>query len=384
MPSQPTPQSEVLPSPALPTSSQDAHRFLFKPHDFSNITNPDAGKVSWLIEGIIPKNDAILWAATWKTAKTLCAYRLALDALLGRPIWGRFQTERPLRVAIFQLEMPSAEDDRRFRRLALGVGQDPATIQELVRSGQFHHFNRPRVDLTDPVDIKLFHACIRSIKPDLVILDSVIAAFCAKELNDNSVVRQLIAAVIYPLIDDGVTVLLLHHFRKILGLERHPDKKSSVLGAQAFGAATSRTYSLERLTGGEPAKKAFTVDLSMLGGWTPDDGESTILRVEDTEDDTGTTVEAVDMSKEPKKAKLTSAMKAALDVKQLVLMRGRIARKDAVVLIGAEKGYSQRVVEEGVGYAALRSWIVITDATDKKNNAKDLVPFVYEDEAEVE
>lgn len=372
----------ALPDPVgNPTlEARNAARLTYKPHAFKSITDPDVGKVDYLIDGLIPRGDAVLWAATWKTAKTLCAYRLALDALQGKPIWGRFPVEHPLRVAIFQLEMPSVEDDRRFHRLARGLDLDPAVVQRFAKMGQLMHFSRPRIDLTNQKDVDAFHACISVIKPDLVILDSVVAAFCAGDLNDNAKVRHFLSKAILPVTEEGIAVLLLHHFRKLLELGRNPDKKSSILGAGQFGAATSRIYSLERLANEEPTKKAFNVQLSMLGGWTPDDNVDTILRVEDTADDTGTTVEALDLSKESKKIRPTAIIRAAIDLKKLLYMSGRTARKDAITVLCAEKGYGRRTVEDAIDYAALQPWIEVVASADKKNNAKDLVPFVYGDE----
>ena len=55
--------------------------------------------------------------------------------MTGRSAFDYFALDRPLRVAVFQLEMPSSEDDRRFRRLALGCGIDPLRVPQLVEEG---------------------------------------------------------------------------------------------------------------------------------------------------------------------------------------------------------------------------------------------------------
>lgn len=366
---------EAVPPPGEPSwQARHAAKFLFKPHDFKNVTDPNAGKVDWLIDGLVPKGDAVMWAATWKTAKTMCAYRLVLDALLGKPVWGKFHVERPLKVAIFQLEMPTSEDDRRFRRLSIGVGQDPAIIQAMAADGRLMHFSRPLLDLTNPTDIGAFHLFLAEARPDLVIIDSIVAAFCNADLNDNSTVRRVLAQAILPITSAGISVLLPHHLRKMGFFGPISDKKSSVLGAGQFGAALSRTYSLERLDDDDEDGQAFTVKLSLLGAWSPGDGDSVILRVEDTADGAGTTVEAIDKADVPKKTKVRASMLAAVAIQDLVMHRGRISKKALKAILNAEHGWSEETIDKGVDLAVDKGWVDVVPQPGSRYNEKDLVP----------
>ncbi len=364
-----------VPDPSEPSwQARHAAKFMFKPHGFDAITDPNAGKVNWLIDGLVPKGDAVMWAATWKTAKTMCAYRLALDAILGKPVWGRFKVEKPLKVAIFQLEMPDTEDDRRFRRLALGLGRDPAEIQALAHSGQLMHFNRPALDLTNATDIGAFHLFLAENRPDLVILDSIVAAFCNADLNDNAVVRRVLARAILPITSAGIAVILPHHLKKVSFFGQGSDKKSMVLGAGQFGAALSRTYSLERLDDDGEDDQAFTVKLSLLGAWSPGDGDSVILRVEDTQDGSGTTVEAIDAADAPKKANVKLVTLAAIAIQDIVMMRGRIGQKALVAVLNEDKGWSEKTILRGVDLAAYKGWVRVVTHPGSRHNEKDVIP----------
>lgn len=367
---QPVPDPIRNPTP----EALEAARFI-KPHLFERITDPDAGKIDQLIDGLIPKGDATLWVAAWKTAKTMLAYSLSLGAIQGKPIWGRFAVARPLRIMILQYEMPSHEDDRRYRKLSLGAGLEPALVQELAQSGQLIHISRPKFDLTDHRDLNAFLAYVSIMKPDLIIIDSVVAAFCSVDLNDNSTVRRVLSRVLGPLIDMGISVLLLHHFRKMLAMEHHPDKKSAVMGAAQFGAATSRTYAIERIDDDEDTGSSFTVKLNMLGGWTPSDGASTLIHVQDTDDGFGTIVQAIDATEEIELPDVNLAKIAAVEIQDIVLMRGRIPRKDLFALLEVEKKWSEKTVKRGLAYAIAKQWVVLENHPGSRHNEKDVVPY---------
>lgn len=259
----------------------------------TGIRNPSAGQTQYLVDGFLPRGEVTLLAATWKAGKTLIGYRLILDLLQGTDVLGYWPCPRPIPVCLLQLEMPSHEDDRRFRRLCLGGGPPPEETIRLAETGFLTVYNRPPLSLTNAEDVERLQRIILSGNHELVVIDSLIAAFAGSNLNDNSEVRHLFARAFLPLTTAGVSVLMFHHQRKISVDPDQNDPRALLLGAQAWGAAAGRIYALERLPGGlsePPGDHYLKTKLSMTGSWTPEDfhplaleawdeGEGTVCRV---------------------------------------------------------------------------------------------------------
>lgn len=339
------------------------------PWDFAEVVDPSAGQVEWIIEGFAPKGMIVLGAAAWKTGKTLLKYAAVLDAHAGRPIWGRFAVARPLRCLVIQMEMPRSEDARRLRRLAIGAGDDPKAFPDFARTGELTWFSRPPLDLTSDEDRTLLQKMAEGAKPDLVLIDSVGAAFAAAadKLNDAGTVRRLLK-VFDPITDTGAAIILLHHYRKG---DANGDGKDAIMNSQAFGAACGRIYGLERLQGKDDY--GFRVRLHPLGTWAPGDESDTILEVRDTEDGAGTTVQALDESSQLARGGLTAVQQAGLNAKHRVARRGRVSREDCITGAVGDLGISRRSAISGIDYARVKHWIQpVPSETDKK--ALDFIP----------
>jgi hypothetical protein len=234
------------------------------PADFSEIVNPEAGQTKWLIEDFVPEASLILLAAGWKTGKTLLIYAAIADAMNGRKVLGQFPLAHDdLRVQLWQFEMPLPESVRRFRKLYLGAGLDPAILLEQTAQGRFQAFVQPDLDLADPDDQATFRAKAGAFKPHLVVIDS--AGECGFSMNDNTDVRRQLKACFNPMLREGISILLLHHKRK--GQPgKQDDERDSILGAQSWAAKSSRIYTLERI-GQEDEPGDFVVRLGSQRGW---------------------------------------------------------------------------------------------------------------------
>lgn len=369
---------------AKPALSEQAHPIL-APASFEGITDPKAGAVPWLVENLLPRGELCLLAANWKVGKSLFAYSLILSVLKGEPVFGRFRVERPLRVAVFQFELPHREDLRRFRKLSLGVGGDPAEVVAFARDGALAFFSRPPLDLGRREHVAVFHECVRRNGADLVLVDSALAAFAGRDLNDNSEVRWLLTSAFQALTSEGRTIQLLHHYRKPQG-PAIEQGKAAVLGAGQFGAAAGAVYGLERLRGekGEGKQRGFRVKLSALGSWSPDDLQDVVLAVEDTADDTATTVRIVDEKPQLAEGVLSKVQQAARNIKNRVFRFGRIPRKAALIGAQGDLGISERTAVVGLDYARLQGWVQAVPAGGAKHGELDLIPGSPDLEADVE
>src|SRR5262249_37755768 len=145
-------------------------------------------------------------------------------------------------------------------------------IPALARDGVLSVYNRPPFRLVTEQDVSRFHDLVYQVRPQLIVVDSLIAAFAGQNLNDNSTVRALMAQAFAPLTSEGISILGNHHKRKNQSGGKDADK-DALLGAQAFGATAGRIYSLERLRSDDDdqfATRDFKARLSLTGSWTPD------------------------------------------------------------------------------------------------------------------
>lgn len=340
------------------------------------VADPRAGDVPYVIEGFLPAGDTTVIGATWKSGKSLIAYRIALDIMLGHPVFGSLAVREPLPIAIFQLEMPAWEDERRLRRLAIGAGIPPENMPRFAAEGHLTVFNRPAMNLTSPEGAARFCRAVRACGARVVVIDSLIAAFSGSDLNDNSNVRALFTRAFGPLTSEGITILALHHHRKHQTGGRNPDDRSALLGAQAFGAAAGRVYKLERL-GKEDDPQAdrdsFRLKLSPTGSWTPGAAEDLILSVHDTEEG-GTVITLLTEAEQIRRGGATARQRAAITLARLVAASPGIERKASLEEVQSTENVSLGTVKGALSYARGKGWVAVVHPEARRNNQAVLMP----------
>ncbi len=350
---------------------------LWSPAPLEGVVNPQAGEVAYVVDGLLPAGNTTVFGATWKSGESLVSYRIALDVITGKPVFGRLAVTEPLPVAIFQLEMPPWEDERRLRRLAIGAGIPLEHIPRYAAEGHLMVFNRTALNLTTPAGAAQFHRAVRACGARVVIVDSLIAAFAGADLNDNSIVRALFSQALLPLTAEGITVLALHHHRKgQAGGKNNPDDRSALLGAQAFGAAASRVYKLERIgkeDDPEADRRSFKLKLSMTGSWTPEDAEDLVLAVNDTEDG-GTSITLLDEAEQIRRGGMNARQRAAIVLARLVTASPGIERKSALEQLQKSEGISASTAKAAVWYAQSKGWVKVDHPDGRRNNEAVLVP----------
>ncbi len=361
----------------LSADDADHERMIPKPDavDLEGVVHPSAGAVEYLAVNLIPKSECTIIGATYKSGKTLFGYGAVLDLCTGRKVWGRFDVPDPVRCVVFQLEMPLAEDERRYRRIAIGSGMEPQEIPALVRAGMLVHYSRPDLDLTTPRGVRLFHDLVRDADAGLVYLDSIIAAFAGADLNDNSTVRRLFAQAFGPLTSEGRTIAANHHKRKAHA-NTQDDARSALLGAQAWGAAAGRIYGLERLADGDDphdAKNALRCRLTLTGSWTPGAADDLILEAVDTPDG-GTLIRTLDDRAQAERGGVTATQRAALALTRIVRLRRCVDRKAAFAEVMGDLDIRERAVVDALKYAKAKGWVDSERKPGTTTNEQVLAP----------
>jgi hypothetical protein len=339
---------------------------------FEKILDPSVGEVDYVIDGLLPRGNLSIIAADWKTGKTILLYRLILDLLFGQAAFGSLDVDRAYKIGLFQMEMPSEEDLRRFRRLAIGMGHDPAEVLEMEKRGMLNDFSQPLVSLRDPQGRRYFHQTIFERELEVVFVDSLIAGFAPADMNDNAVVRDLIAQTFVPLTQRGITCASLHHYKKHQAGDSNSGSfirraKSAVLGAMQIGAAASRTYGLERLdpTPEEEKSSDFRVRLRSLGSWTPTDTDLT-LGIKD--EDGGTSVKCLTLSEELRSGGAKKRQALAIKLVKLLKEGGPMKRQDAwdSLQVFFKEKITETAFAKALAFAKEQRWVYVTQESDTK------------------
>jgi hypothetical protein len=321
------------------------------------VASPDAGYIEEIISSLLGRGTTTMLAASWKSGKTFVTYRLLIDALLGRPVFGLFHVQKPLKILVLQMEMPIKEDERRLRRLALGAGIEPEIIPQLVEAGRLVHYSRPAADLTDRKDINGFLSFALAQQFDLVMIDSIVAAFSSIDINDNPRVRQVYKDLLIPLTNNGISNLLLHHFRKQQESSKkrtRSEEKSAILGAQTWGAASDRIFILD---GVEPKEGTLTpgellLRISLVGGWTKSQFSNLVLHMYDDGDAT-----KLEAENNADVIEITRSEQAVKDICLRIKELGAIKQSDLIAWL-LQQGYSHRVSHQAKDLAGQRGIII--------------------------
>ncbi|MBL6082484.1 AAA family ATPase [Belnapia sp. T18] len=128
---------------------------------------------SYIIKGVIAPRDLALIFAQPGAGKTLLGPLLAHAAATGRPVFGR--RTRACRVLYIAAEAPR-DTEARFVAMRQRYGEAPNL-----------HFLGVEIDLQDPDsgDLDDLRAYIAELKPDLIFLDTLAAAFPGLEENES-------------------------------------------------------------------------------------------------------------------------------------------------------------------------------------------------------
>lgn len=363
----------------VPFTEPGAPASIIEPTSFRDVSNPDVLTVPWLIEGLIPASGLTIVAAHYKTGKTFLMYRLILDALFGQLALGSFPIPRPLKVQLWQFEMPLDVNLRRFHKLAKGMAIEPERIYQAEQAGQFQAFVQPDLSLADPVGLAIFHEAVTGFAPDLLLVDSLSEAFAGVNVNNAHEVRAMLRDAFRPVTVAGRGTVALHHKRKASNDGKEDDGKGSILGSQAFGAAARTVYTLDRVRDDKAEIKGrFVVSLAPQGGWDLETAGSVFV-IADNEAGTLTTVDPAQGKKGSATTDVTMTTRAAVRLAELVWTRRVIGRQTALESVRLELKCGQTVAKDALRLAIERKWIATAKAEGSKKNEQVLVPGANSD-----
>lgn len=159
--------------------------------------------------------------------KTMILQALAAALLSGRPIWGSFQHNGPMRVAHVDYDQGVEATRMRYARFFLGSG-----ITEADVGGRLLVIGSPAVRLNSPGAAQAFTTLAR--RTDLVIIDSLRSATPDDDENSSGMARRL-GILLEASEKTGACFVVVHH----------ANKGGEPRGSNAIEAAAGAVYELD-------------------------------------------------------------------------------------------------------------------------------------------
>lgn len=205
----------------------------------------------WVVPGYFMRGAVTVLAGPGGAGKSSLMMGWSIAAALGES-FGAFVPKEPCRVLIYNVEDDKTEQRRRLSAALRTFGRVPLDIAgKILRVGPtglgtLIEHDQQLGRLHDTPALKELEAALRTLKPDLVILDPLAELHNGEE-NDNTVLRLVIARMRQIARDHDCAIGLLHHTRKG-GTAGDVD---AVRGASALVAAGRAAFTVFPMTAEE-------------------------------------------------------------------------------------------------------------------------------------
>lgn len=189
----------------------------------------------WLCEQLqwCPGRPA-MFAGYGYSGKTLAAQSAALSIAAGRSIWGWFRSARTGKVLHVDHEQGEHATRKRYHRLAVGMGVDPAELED--RLDVVVH---PGVFLNSPAAADVYARECDGV--DLVVIDALRGATPGVDENDSKI-RACIDVLGRVSEKTGAAFLVIHHAGK--PNDNHVDPRTLLRGSSAIFDGCGSVFTL--------------------------------------------------------------------------------------------------------------------------------------------
>ena len=231
---------------------------------WSEFRDQSPEEITYLVQGLVPEGSLVFLAGAPKAGKTWIGIALAISVATGRPFLGRFPIPHEANVLYFALEGHKAAIRARIGSITRGTGSNPENAHDLANLAITY---RPiGLDLSDGTWAHdVIQACDeRNVR--LVIIDVLRAAAPRlRESGEGAGDFAGIRAGLAPLLAQGITICLLHHF-----IKAGEASKGRTIGERMSGSGALFGHAdlVIGITGKDPMN--MRVELVGRDGATPD------------------------------------------------------------------------------------------------------------------
>ncbi|MBI4583065.1 MAG: AAA family ATPase [Planctomycetes bacterium] len=203
----------------------------------ADVMKLEGEEIDWTIQGILAFGSMGIISGYAGLGKTWLAFELAIEAARGGSWLGKFPC-RKVRVLYIDEESSQQLLRHRLGKLLAGKGipGEGLDLHFIIQAG----FN-----LSDPAKLAAFRQLFSNLKPDLVIVDSLIRIHQADE-NDAKQMAGIFRTLRELMREHGFTVLLIDHHRK---LQPFGESLSQLRGSTEKAAAVDMVILLLKKNG---------------------------------------------------------------------------------------------------------------------------------------
>lgn len=182
----------------------------------SRLLNEAAPNLKWTVAKLLPKEGIGILAGSPGTGKSWLLLDLAVDVSMGRPWLGKYETTRG---CVMYVDEESSRDLLRHRLGKLltykEISPESLGIEFYVGEG---------VSLSNQANVERFRTKIETVKPTLIVMDSLIRVHKAEE-NNATALAQVFAVVKQLTRDYGCAVMFADHLRKPSQFQQSPEQE---------------------------------------------------------------------------------------------------------------------------------------------------------------
>jgi len=242
----PKPQAPATQAPSATTEGQKA---LW--HDQGAFAGGEIPKRPWLVQGYLLRGAVTVLSGQGAGGKSSMVVGWTLAGAQGKP-FGAFRPETPLTIINYNVEDDKDEQRRRYAAAIKAQAADGGAMQRIIRCGPYNVgtlFARdPHTGQINPTQAmqELERICMEE-QADLLVCDPL-AELHDSEENDNTAMRQVVAAFRSLAQRLDMAVLILHHDRKGTST---PGDMDRVRGASSISGAVRVMLTLTTMTAEE-------------------------------------------------------------------------------------------------------------------------------------
>lgn len=166
--------------------------------------------------GILGYQSKLCIAAPPKVGKTFLAIQLAFEVAGGRPFLETFEVDKPLKVYYLQMEVAEKEFQKRIRRMG-----------RLYSDTEFYSLSMKPIKLDTTRGQHFLAEELEECKADVLVIDPL-ARVHTRDENDMGEMGKLLAYFDRLIYDLRLSIVLIHHTRKIGFEERNLTRDSAL------------------------------------------------------------------------------------------------------------------------------------------------------------
>lgn len=228
------------------------------------------GLIAYLLFGLSRGSLGMISGVT-NFGKSLLVRNLAVSLASGREYLNILKSGKPKRVLLLDYETPAAVFQNDIKKMTIDFSdEEKEAVGKNLRTYTNLQMDMPMLNLSESKYFQVVEDMVSSFEPDVIIIDTVSAAFTIKQENDNGEVTALMKKLQRLAKNANAVVLFTHHIGKS-GSEEGSASNSHYRsrGASSFQGMSVAVIQLDEKN--SKGEKVRTMKYAKVKDKTPDE-----------------------------------------------------------------------------------------------------------------